>query len=147
MFGQKQDRTYYICPICDWSEEDVWEFLNLNGIPHCSLYDEGYKRIGCVCFPLSSSKMRSDAARWPKTAAMLFLGHSRNWDKAVAAGGLTTRGKPYRMLSEWGSPRAAFEQWLDTGMTIRDKKPTDDEPCLFAGTGFSESDGAEGGAQ
>lgn len=31
--------------------------------------------------------------------------------------------------------------------TINSENTTDDEPCLFAGTGFSESDGAEGGEE
>lgn len=138
-FGRKRDGEWYVCPIFDWTDADVWEYLNGKGLPHCSLYDEGQKRIGCVCCPLVPSRMRADAARWPKTAAMLFRGHCKNWDKAVAAGGVTTRGTAYRML-EWGSARAAFEYWLDEGMTIKTTKPTDDEPCLFAGTGFSESD-------
>lgn len=74
---------------------------------------------------------------------MLFRGFCKNWEKAVAAGGVTTRGVPYRML-ELGTPRAAFEHWLDTGMTIKAaEKEAIEEPCLFAGTGFSESDGAE----
>ena len=141
-FGRKRDGTFYVCPIFDWTEADVWEYLNGLNVPHCSLYDEGYGRIGCVCCPLVPSRMRRDAARWPKTAAMLFRGHCKNWDKAVAAGGKTMRGKFYRML-EWGTPRAAFEHWLDTGMTIKAQKQMDDEPCLFAGTGFSESDGVE----
>lgn len=139
MFGQKQDRTYYVCPICDWSEEDVWEFLNSNGIPHCSLYDEGYKRIGCVCCPLSPSKMRSDAARWPKMARMLFTGHLLNWKKVVDNKGRTKRGKFYRIL-EHGSAEAAFDCWLDHAQIIPVGHVTHDEPCLFAGTGFSESD-------
>jgi len=138
-FGHKRVGEWYVCPIFDWTDADVWEYLNGKGLPHCSLYDEGQKRIGCVCCPLVPSRMRADAARWPKTAAMLFRGHCKNWDKAVAAGGRTTRGTTYRML-EWGTPRAAFEHWLDKGMTIKTAKPTDDEPCLFAGTGFSESD-------
>lgn len=138
-FGRKQDGSFYVCPIFDWSDADVWEYLNGKSLPHCCLYDEGYRRIGCVCCPLSPSTMRCDAKRWPKTAAMLFRGHCKNWDKAVAAGGVTERGKPYRML-EWRTPRAAFEHWLDTGMTINLDRNTD-EPCLFAGTGFSESDG------
>ena len=138
-FGRKRDGEWYVCPIFDWTDADVWEYLNGKGLPHCSLYDEGFRRIGCVCCPLVPSRMRADAARWPKTAAMLFRGHCKNWDKAVAAGGVTTRGTAYRML-EWGSARAAFECWLDEGMTIKTTKPTDDEPCLFAGTGFSESD-------
>ncbi len=46
-------------------------------------------------------------------------------------------------MLEHGTPEAAFNHWLDTGMTIKKAEaPTDEEPCLFAGTGFSESDGA-----
>lgn len=40
-------------PIVDWEEEDVWEFLNSNGIEHCCLYDQGYRRIGCIGCPMS----------------------------------------------------------------------------------------------
>lgn len=141
-FGRKRDGEWYVCPIFDWTDADVWEYLNGKDLLHCSLYDEGQKRIGCVCCPLVPSRMRADAARWPKTAAMLFRGHCKNFDKAVAAGGRTKRGTAYRML-ERGTARAAFEHWLDTGMTIKKAEaPTDEEPCLFAGTGFSESDGA-----
>lgn len=38
-----------------------------------------------------------------------------------------------------------LEHWLDTGMTMKSADILDDEPCLFAGTGFSESDGSEEG--
>ena len=142
-FGRKRDGSWYVCPIFDWTDADVWEYLDGHGMPHCSLYDEGFRRIGCVCCPLSPNNMRRDAERWPKTANMLFLGHCRNWEKAVKAGGKTTRGKFYRML-EHGTARASFEYWLDHGMTIKAaEKEAIDEPCLFAGTGFSESDGAE----
>ena len=54
-------------PIVDWEEEDVWNFLNGNNIPHCSLYDEGFKRLGCIGCPLSGSKnMIRDFERWPR---------------------------------------------------------------------------------
>lgn len=54
-------------PIVDWEEEDVWEFLNGNGIEHCSLYDEGFTRLGCIGCPLQGPKgMRRDLERWPK---------------------------------------------------------------------------------
>ena len=145
IFGQKKDRSFYVCPIFDWTDADVWEYLNGLGVPHCKLYDEGFTRIGCVCCPLTPGKMRRDAERWPKTAAMLYMGHCKNWEKAVAAGGKTKRGKPYRML-EWGTPHSAFEHWLDTGMTIKCAE-VPDEPCLFAGSGFSESDSIEEGCE
>jgi len=54
-------------PIIDWTDEDVWRFLNENNIPHCSLYDEGYTRLGCIGCPLQGSKgMKRDFERYPK---------------------------------------------------------------------------------
>ena len=55
-----------VSPIIYWTEKDVWEFLNANNIPHCKLYDEGYKRIGCICCPMSNYKSRlRDIERFP----------------------------------------------------------------------------------
>ena len=47
-----------VSPIIYWTERDVWEFLNLNGIPHCELYDKGYTRIGCICCPMSQPRQK-----------------------------------------------------------------------------------------
>ena len=54
-------------PIVDWTDKDVWDFLNENGIPHCSLYDEGYTRLGCIGCPLAGTReMLRDFERYPK---------------------------------------------------------------------------------
>lgn len=45
-----------ISPILDWTKEDVWEFLNKMGVRHCSLYDKGAERIGCILCPMSSQR-------------------------------------------------------------------------------------------
>lgn len=56
-----------INPIIDWSDEDVWEYLNSRNIEHCCLYDQGQKRIGCIGCPLAtSSSMVEDFERYPK---------------------------------------------------------------------------------
>lgn len=56
-----------IAPILYWRDEDIWQFINENNIPYCSLYDEGFDRLGCVGCPLSSqSKRDRDFERWPK---------------------------------------------------------------------------------
>jgi phosphoadenosine phosphosulfate reductase len=65
-----------VSPIIYWTERDVWEFLNMNGIPHCELYDEGYTRIGCICCPMSNARIKKeDAKRWPHV--------KRNWIKTI----------------------------------------------------------------
>ena len=54
-------------PIIEWSEEDVWEFLNkVVEVPHCELYDEGYTRIGCIGCPMATTKNQiKQFRRWP----------------------------------------------------------------------------------
>lgn len=55
-----------VSPILYWTEQNVWEFLNKIGAPHCSLYDKGRKRIGCVYCPMSNiSEMLDYPYRFP----------------------------------------------------------------------------------
>ena len=55
-----------VSPILYWNEREVWQFLNFNNIPHCKLYDEGYKRIGCILCPMSNYKQKlKDCQRFP----------------------------------------------------------------------------------
>lgn len=145
-FGYKPDHTAYVCPIIDWTTDDVWEYLSHKGVPHCSLYDEGWTRIGCVCCPLSSpAKMQRDAARWPKTAAMLKEAARGFVERMRDMGFVTARGRPCADWCKATDPAEEFwRRWISTGQTskpIEAAQKDEDAPCLFAGTGFSESDG------
>lgn len=68
-----------ISPIIYWTEQDVWEFLNdVVRVPHCSLYDEGWHRIGCIGCPMSSYKQKKlENERYPHV--------KRGWIKAIKA--------------------------------------------------------------
>lgn len=68
-----------ISPIIYWTEQDVWEFLNdVVMVPHCSLYDEGWHRIGCIGCPMSSHKQKMlENERYPHV--------KRGWIKAIKA--------------------------------------------------------------
>jgi phosphoadenosine phosphosulfate reductase len=46
-------------PIVEWYDDDVWEFLRHYGCESNPLYGCGYKRIGCIGCPMSSSVERS----------------------------------------------------------------------------------------
>jgi len=83
-------RMYEICPlksqhvlnpIIDWSESNVWEYHKYLGISHCSLYDEGYGRIGCIGCPQQGGKrMIENFERWPK----FRKAYVRTFDKMLA---------------------------------------------------------------
>lgn len=34
-------------PVLDWSEFDIWAFHHRFDLPHCELYDQGYRSLGC----------------------------------------------------------------------------------------------------
>lgn len=55
-------------PIIDWSDSEVWEFLNFYGCKSNPLYQCGYKRIGCVGCPMST-KQTEVLNRYPKYKA------------------------------------------------------------------------------
>jgi len=53
--------------ILDWSDDDVWDYIHANNINYCKLYDEGFKRLGCIMCPMRNTKgMLQDAEKWPK---------------------------------------------------------------------------------
>lgn len=150
-FGVTPDHTAYCCPIVAWTEEEVWEYLAARGVPHCPLYDEGMRRIGCVCCPLNPSHMRAEAARWPKTASMLRQGADRYVARMRSHGFVTRAGRPCADWCRAASPEDEFwGRWIATGQTsmpIEACSVSDDE-CPLLGTGFAEedADGGEGDA-
>lgn len=54
-------------PIIDFTEDDVWELIHTERLPYCQLYDEGFKRLGCVGCPLGGfAAQRREFQRWPQ---------------------------------------------------------------------------------
>ncbi len=54
--------------LADWNWEQVWDYVNANGISHLPQYDEGYLSIGCepcTALPVDPSNPRS--GRWGGT--------------------------------------------------------------------------------
>ena len=56
-----------VSPIIDWTSNDVWSFTRDRRLPYCSLYDDGWKRIGCMFCPERYWKRRvNEALRYPR---------------------------------------------------------------------------------
>lgn len=113
-----------ISPIIHWTERDVWEFLNqVVQVAHCELYDEGWRRLGCICCPMSSAKhKRMEELRWPHV--------KRNWIKAIKA--IRNDGGYSRKNNIWWNIRTD-----NKGLFINDKAMQGDY------LGFSESSSSD----
>lgn len=109
--------TTTINPIIDWSNEEVWEFIKEYNIPYCCLYDEGFKRLGCIGCPMGSRQQREyEFKRYPKYKALYlkafekmienrggYCGNSRSVD------GLVHQRKDYTEMT----PQEIMEWWID----------------------------------
>ena len=54
-----------LCPLADWPEERVWQYIRDNDVPHSGLYRKGYSSIGCeVCTTPTLPGESKRAGRW-----------------------------------------------------------------------------------
>ena len=99
--NMSQSGKWYIHPVIDWSDDEVWQYIKDNNLPYCSLYNEGWKRLGCVCCP--NTNQQRDAKRWPKIANAYRRACIKAYDLAVAKG---------LKRSNWNSGNEMFEWWI-----------------------------------
>lgn len=92
-------------PIIDWDEEDVWEFLNGNGIEHCCLYDQGYKRLGCIGCPMNTAAAAADLERYPAYKRLYLKAFERMIEERKKRG-LGVEGC-------WSTPESVMKWWLE----------------------------------
>ena len=59
--------------IIDWSASEVWEFIKDEKLPYCKLYDEGWKRVGCLFCPYDSPSNRLEKSVLYPTYTKLFI--------------------------------------------------------------------------
>ena len=92
--------------IIDWSTEDVWEFIRSNNIKYCKLYDEGFKRLGCVMCPYSDIK--KVAKMFPKIAEAYKRAIIRCWSQKEARIALGES----KAKSQFQSGEDMFNWWI-----------------------------------
>ncbi len=96
-----QRKKTVLNPIIDWTTEEVWEFIRKHDIPYCKLYDDGYKRLGCIGCPMSN-KNAEELERHPK------------YKKAYlsAFGRMLEIRKENGLKCGWETPEDVMNWWL-----------------------------------
>jgi len=107
---------YFLHPIIDWFDADIWSYIREDQIGYCSLYDEGQKRIGCVLCPMTRNT-EQQILRWPKIAAA--------WEKAIKA--TFVKDKPG--YEEIRDAEEYWQWWLDRDARL--KKTDTEQPCFM----------------
>lgn len=93
-------------PSFQWDDSEVWEFIRDERLPYCSLYDEGFKRLGCVGCP--QSDLKKAFLRWPKYRDKWHRLFQRLWAKRS---GTRWRGKRWFGDTYFKDADAMFHWW------------------------------------
>jgi phosphoadenosine phosphosulfate reductase len=97
---KRRKNKRFLHPILDWTDDDVWQYIRERNLPYCSMYDEGWKRLGCVLCPMAApSSIQREIERFPKIV--------RAWHNAALR--VYQRGGK---MSHWQSGDDYFNWWL-----------------------------------
>jgi phosphoadenosine phosphosulfate reductase len=106
-------RKWFVSPLMDWSEQDVWALHEQEGLPHCSLYDEGWDRIGCVICPFERNVAKS-MKRWPVFWRLTQEASAVYWAQSESA------------QDRWETAEALWQWWIHRSRAYplpRDERP------------------------
>ena len=84
---RKEAAKRYLHPIIDWNNAEVWAFIHDHQLPYCSLYDEGFTRLGCVMCPMQGPRQVAiERQRWPKLSEAWRRAAIRYWERQTDGG-------------------------------------------------------------
>ncbi len=108
-----KDKTQiFVHPIIDWEDRDVWEYTKARKISYCSLYDEGFRRLGCILCPMQTrGGKKRDMKRWPKYKDAYI----RAFDRMIE---IRKEQGMQEGIIHWHSGEAVLDWWVNE----RDKK-------------------------
>jgi len=108
--NDKYSDGYICCPILYWTDSDIWEFIRSHNMPYCSLYDEGFKRLGCVGCPMADKQRVHQFRRWPKYEQMWRRGFQKMFNKLK---GVPKKNGEPRSMEKFASAEEWFSWWME----------------------------------
>jgi phosphoadenosine phosphosulfate reductase len=125
-----------VAPIFDWSEDDVWHYIDTRAVPYCALYDAGKKRLGCVGCPMNYRRAH-DVQAYP------YIAHQ--WHHAISTWWYSLRGEQADRHAKAFGTLERYESWYWSPATWpRDESTEPEGPCqLMFGAATDEPDPKE----
>lgn len=98
-------------PIIDWTDKDVWDYIESEHIPVNPLYECGFSRVGCIGCPMAGKAGRQrEFARYPKYQEMYIRAFDRMLEERKR------RGKTDGPWSAETTGRDVFHWWMEDGV-------------------------------
>ena len=98
-------------PIVDWSDADVWDYINAEKIPVNPLYCKGFHRVGCIGCPMARLRMRTfEFSLFPTYKAAYIRAFDKMLERRRERGKLDDKWR----IGDTGE--AVFHWWMEDGV-------------------------------
>lgn len=91
--------------IIDWKDNDVWDYIKSLKLPYPSLYDESWKRIGCIGCPMTSHKERQRQFK-------LYPNHKKAYIYAIS------KGLAKKPSDKFGTDAELYFEWWISNLSV-----------------------------
>lgn len=94
---------FILNPIVDWTDQEVWNFIYNEPLKYCKLYDEGYKRLGCIGCPMAGCKRQKiEFSKYPKFRKLYILAFEK----------MLIQRKKKTMKTTWETGEDVMNWWI-----------------------------------
>lgn len=59
-----ENKVYKLNPLADWTQDEVWDYIDKHNLPYNPLHDDGYPSIGCIPCTEPSTDQNERSGRW-----------------------------------------------------------------------------------
>ena len=95
-------------PIIDWTDADVWDYIQSEHLATNPLYGCGFSRVGCVGCPMAGKKRYAEFARYPRYRDAYI----RAFDRMLEV----RRSNGKDISGAWGTTgKDVYRWWMESG--------------------------------
>lgn len=107
-------------PIYDWETDEVWEFIKDFNISYCKLYDQGYKRLGCIGCPMSTNQA-NELEEYPKYKRAYIKAFERMLEHYTDKNKITTWKNAQEVYDWWITNKSYAEMYDDEQINMLER--------------------------
>jgi len=97
--------TTFVHPILSWASDELWNYIRAENLAHCSLYNNGWRRIGCLFCPNATpSERQMHGQQYPR--------HEQAFRKAFRSLHAKRTAQENSSVSRWSNGDEMFDWWI-----------------------------------
>lgn len=94
-------------PIVDWTNDEIWGYIDSEKLDCNICYSYGFNRVGCVGCPIAGKKRYAEFRRWPAYETMYKSAFRKMLERKKALG----------IETKWQSEEDVFRWWMEEDYT------------------------------